>query len=160
MNGTPKPNHMAATPGNAPQARLVVVDGEHLHVLGRFFQAMLLNFLKVPGKVKVIERSNLTVAFEPTGHPESSLTLTFAHGRVILKAGIIPKPDINIKGEPAVLMKLSRLPAGPAAVRFLMTNEGKDLITRVRSGELKIKGIFKHPLGMMNFSRIMAPNIH
>jgi len=159
MNSTLKPYPFVAAVGSTPQARLEVMDGEHLHVLGRFFQAMLLNFLKVPGKVRAIQRLKLIVAFDPTGHPGDAVTITFACGRVILEAGIKPSPDIRIKGEPAVFMKLSRMPAGPAVVKFLMTYEGRDLIARVRSGELKIQGVIGHPLGMMSFSKFMAPNV-
>jgi hypothetical protein len=147
----------AAMPGD-PQERLVVRDGENLHLLGRFFQAMILNFLKEPDKVRVIERMNLRVAFEITGHTESALTLSFASGRVVLESGIRPDPDIKIMSEPAVLMKLSRMPAGPAAIRFLLTYEGKDLVARMLSGELKIQGAARHPLGMMKFSKFLGPS--
>ena len=159
MNSLPKPKPVLSAPQDASQARLVVIDGEHLHVLGRFFQAMLLNFLKAPGKVRAIRRMNLSVAFEPTRHRESAVTITFAAGRVILESGIRPESQIRITGEPAVFMKLSRMPAGPALVKFLLTYEGKDLIARVRSGELKIRGISRHPLGMLSFAKFMAPNV-
>lgn len=147
-------------PVGSPKELLVVREGENLHLLARFFQAMLLNFLKAPGKVKAIKRLNLTVSFVPTGHPGSAVTLTFIHGHVMLEGGIGHNSDIKIMGETAVLMKLSRMPSGPAIVKYLMTHEGKDLIFRVRSGDLKIQGIVRHPFGMMNFSKFMAPNVN
>ena len=158
MDGVTGPSgSLTAFEGQAE--RLEVRDKEHLHVLGRFFQAMLLNFLKMPGKVRAIKRLKLSVAFDPAGHPENAVTVTFARGRVILEPGIRLDASIRIKAEPAVLMKLSRLPAGPAVVKFLMQPEGRDLITRVTSGQLKIQGMVRHPLGMLSFAKFMAPNV-
>lgn len=141
-----------------PQERLLVRDAENLHVLGRFFRAMFLNLLREPRKMQTIEKLELVVAIDPTGHPESALTVTFSGGRIFLEGGIAPKPDIVLRCEPAVLMKLARMPAGPAAIKFLGTHEGKDLIARMRSGELKIQGITRHPLGMKRFSEFLAPS--
>jgi hypothetical protein len=143
---------------SSPQERLVVRDRENLHVLARFFQALIFNVLKKPRKVRALARLKLRVAFDPRGHPDSALVLTFANGRVILECGISPKPDIKIIAEPVVLMKLARIPAGLAVIKFLMTREGKELIARWRSGDLKIIGVAKHPLGMMKFTKFMGPS--
>jgi hypothetical protein len=146
-----------STPTGEPQGRLVVKDADNLHVLGRFMRALLLNQLKESRKVEVMEKLNLAVAIDPSGHPDSALTMTFHGGRVTLEGGVAPRPGIVLKCEPAVLMKLARMPAGPAAIKFLMTPEGKELIGRMRSGELKIKGVARHPLGMMKFADFLAP---
>lgn len=142
-----------------PRERLLVRDAENLHLMGRFFRTMLLNLLKDPGKLRILDKLDLVVAIDPAGHPESALTVTFSHGRVILEKGIAPGADIGLKCEPAVLMRLARVPAGPAAVKFLRTHEGKDLVARMRSGDLKIKGILRHPLGMMRFTQFLAPSV-
>jgi len=158
MNADSRGKRTAAATASRPQERLVVEDGENMHVLGRFFQAMLLNLLKEPSKVKAAEGMDLTVAVDPSGHPDNALTMTFSGGRVILESGIVPDADIVLKCETAVLMKLARIPAGPAVVGFLRTHEGKALVARMRSGELKIKGITRHPLMMMRFSKFLAPS--
>jgi hypothetical protein len=145
------------TSARVPEEILVVRDRENLHLLGRFFQAMILNFLKDPAKVRAIEGFNLTVAFDPSGHSDNALTLTFANGRVMLEKWINPNADMKILCEPAVMMKLSRVPAGPAIIKFLMTAEGRDIAKKLFSGDLKIKGIARHPLGMMRLSRFLGP---
>jgi len=137
--------------------RLVVSGVEDLHVLGRFFQAMILNLMKDPGKVRILDKLDLVVAIDPPGHADNALTVGFSGGRVVLQSGVVD-PDIRLICEPAVLMKLARVPAGPAAIKFMRTHEGKDLIARMRSGDLKIRGIARHPLGMMGFARFLAPN--
>jgi hypothetical protein len=137
----------------------MVEDEENLHLMGRFFRAMLLNLLKDPGKLRILDKLDLVVAIDPPAHPDSALTVNFSGGQVILEGGIAPDTDIRLMCEPAVLMKLARVPAGPAAVKFMMTHEGKDLIAGMRSGDLKIKGIVRHPLGMMRFADFLAPSV-
>jgi len=145
------------TPVGEPPDRLVVRDPENLRPLGTFFQAMILNLLKDPRKVRTVEKMDLAVAIAPTGYKDNALTITFASGQVFLENGVSAKADIKIMCDLAVLMKLARLPAGPAAIKFLKTHEGKDLINKVLSGELKIKGVVTHPFGMMKFGEFLAP---
>lgn len=146
-------------PAGDPRERLVVKDAENLHVLGRFFRAMVLDLLKDPRKVRMLEKLDLVVAIDPPAHPDSALTVGFSRGRVMLESGIAPDPDIRLMCEAAVLMKLARVPAGPAAIKFLRTHEGKTIVAMMRSGELKIKGVARHPLGMMGFSKFLAPSV-
>lgn len=150
------------TPGDAAyvgaEERLIVKEKENLHDLARFFQAMMLNFLKSPGKLRAIRRLNLTIAFIPPSHPDSAVTLTFARGQVILANRLARNPDLKLLAEVIILMKIARVPAGTAMLRFLGTPGGKDIIARVRKGELKIQGIFRHPLSAMRFVKFMAPN--
>jgi len=148
----------AASPAGEPRERVVVEDAENLHVLGRFFEAMTLNQLKDPDKVRILDKLELAVAIDPPAHPDSALTVSFSNGRVMLHSGVAPDPDIRLICEAAVLMKLARVPAGPAAVGFLRTHEGRTLIAMMRSGELKIEGVFRHPLGMMGFAKFLAPS--
>jgi hypothetical protein len=150
----------APAPVDIPEERLTVVDEENLDALGRFMKALILNFLEDPGKIEVIETLNLAVAIEPINHPESALTMTFSHGHVVLENGIVPNPDIKVRCEPAVLLKVARMPAGPAAIKFLRSPAGKDIIDRFRSGELQVKGIPTHLPGIMKFSKLVAPTIN
>ena len=100
------------------------------------------------------------MAFDPVGHPDKGVTLSFQQGRMHIEAGIKPNAQIRITGEPALLMTLTRIPAGWPVINYFMSYEGKDLFKRIRSGELKLKGVFRHPFEMMRFVRIMAPNVH
>lgn len=146
-------------PAGGPQERLLVKDEENLHLMGRFFRAMFLNLLKDPGKLRILDKLDLVVAIDPPDHPDSTLTINFSSGQVILEEGIAPDTDIRLRCEPAVMMKLTRVPAGTAAVKFMRMHEGKALIARMRSGDLKIKGIVRHPLGMMRFADFLAPSV-
>jgi hypothetical protein len=77
---------------------------------------------------------------------------------VALESGISGRPDIVLRCGAADLMKLARIPPGPAAARFLMPHEGKVLLAKMRSGELKIQGAVRHPLGMKRFAEFLAPS--
>jgi hypothetical protein len=140
-----------------PQGRLVVRDGKNVNPLSRFLRAMILDLLKVPSKVRSVEKLDQTVAIDPINHKGSGSTINFSGGKIILQNGVILDPDIKITCDLTVLMKLARMPVGPAAINFLRRNEGKDVIKKVLSGELKIKGITRHPLRMMRFARFIAP---
>ena len=144
-------------PAGEPPERLVVRDPENLRPLGTFFQAMILNLLKSPRKVRLLEKMNLVVAISPTGYEYNALTVKFSNGQVILENGVSAGADIKIMCELATLMTLARMPVGPAAVKFFQTHEGKDLINKFLSGELKIRGVVTHPLGMMMFGQFLAP---
>lgn len=151
-------NNTAVTQNSLPEEYLVVRDREHLHVLGRYVQALFMDYLKKPGKVRVMKRTSLVVAFDPGGHPDKGVTVSFKKERVFIEGGIRPVAHIRITGEPALLMMLSRVPAGWPVIRYFMSYEGKDIIKRIRSGELSLKGAFRHPVEVMRFTRIMAPN--
>ncbi len=140
-----------------PRELIEVKDAEGLHLLGRFFQAMLINLLRDPRKLRTLGKLDLAVAIDPPGHPDDALTSTFRGGRVVLEKGASPGADIVLRCEAAVLMRLARVPAGPAAIKFMRTHEGKDLLARLRSGELKIRGAARHPLGMKRFAGLLAP---
>ncbi len=135
----------------------MVGDEDDLHVLARFMRAMLLNLLREPRKCAAVEKMSLAVAMEPAGREECAFTVIFRGGRVILECGVAQGADIVIRCEPAVLMKLARVPAGPAAVKFLLTREGRDLVARFLAGELRMKGAARHPLKMMRFADFLAP---
>lgn len=153
-------NKPASMQNGLPEDCLIVKDRENLHLLGRFIQAIFLNFLKKPGKVQIIKRTRLIVAFDPGGHPDKGLTVSFQQGRVFIEGSIKPGAQIKITGEPAILMMLSRIPAGWPLIKYFMSYEGKDLVKRILSGELKLKGVLRHPVEMMRFARIMAPNVY
>ncbi len=138
--------------------RLVVKDGENLGMLGRFFQAMLLDLLKDPRKVRALEAMDVVVAVEPPAHPECALTLVFSGGHVALENGISSRPDIVLKCEASVLMRLARIPPGLAAVKFLWTHEGKAILAGMLAGELRIQGMARHPLRMKGFADFLAPS--
>ncbi len=148
---------MGSTIGDGGRVMVAAGKDGELNLLGRFFRAMLLNLLRDPRKARTLEKMEMAVAVEPPRHPEQALTLLFFRGRVTVQNGLSPLAHIVLRGEPALLMKLARMPAGPAALRFLATREGRELVSGMLSRELRIKGMLCHPLRLLRFSYLMAP---
>jgi len=140
-----------------PHELLKVVDEERLDQLGRFFKAMLLDQLKKPEKVRLLRKMDESVVIDPDGHPESALTITFNGGAVVLESGAARDADLRLQCTGITLMKLARVPAGPRALKFMSGPAGKDILSGLRSGDLKIRGIAMHPLAMMRFANFLAP---
>jgi hypothetical protein len=144
-------------PPCSPEDRLMVKDEENLSGLGAIMKSLIGEFLKDPAKVKMLDTMNLVLAIEPTDQPETAITFTFSNGYVIIEPGVVPSPDIKIMCTLEVLLQVSQMPAGPAALKYMQTPEGKELAGKFRTGELKIQGLAMHPLGMMKFSKFLAP---
>lgn len=136
---------------------LRVTDEESLDEFGRFFRAMLLDMLKDPDKVRMLRKMDLSVAVEPRRHPESALTITFRGGAVVLESGAAQDAEIRLDCSGIALMKLARVPAGPRALKFMSGPGGREMMAELRSGDLKIHGIARHPRGMMKFAKFLAP---
>ena len=137
---------------------LLRVKGEEsLDEFGRFFHAMLLDLLRDPDKDRMLRKMNVSVAIEPKRHPESALTITFRGGIVVLESGAARDAEIRLNCTGVALMKLARVPAGPRALKFMSGPAGREIITELRSGDLKIHGIARHPRGMMRFANFLAP---
>lgn len=147
------------SPPCSPEERLMVKDEEHLSGLGAIMKSLIGEFLKEPAKVKILDTMNLVLAIEPTDQPETAITFTFSNGYVIIEPGVVPNPDIKIMCTLEVLLQVSQMPAGPAALKYMQTPEGKELAGKFRTGELKIQGLATHPMGMMKFSKFLAPKV-
>lgn len=140
----------------SPSDRLVVKDEENISGLGFIMSSLFGEFLKNPKKVALLDTINLSVAIEPLGNPETAITMAFSNGSIVLEPGVV-NPDIKIVCDYEVLMQLAQMPAGPAVIKFLQTPEGKNILNKLKSRELKLKGVVTHPVGMLKFSMFLAP---
>lgn len=140
----------------SPSDRLVVKDEENISGLGSIMNSVFGEFLKSPKKLALLDTINVSVAIEPLGNPETAITMAFSNGFIVLEPGVV-NPDIKIVCDLEVLMQLAQMPAGPAVLKFLRTPEGKNILSKLKSGELKLKGVFTHPVGMLKFSMFLAP---
>jgi|BarGraNGADG00312_1021997.scaffolds.fasta_scaffold54664_1 hypothetical protein len=148
----------AGAPPCSPEKRLMVKDEENLSGLGQIMKSLIGEFLKDPAKLKILDSLNLVLAIEPSDQPETAITFTFSNGYVIIESGVVTNPDIKIMCTLEVLLQVSQMPSGPAALKYLQTPEGKELAGKFRTGELKIRGLARHPLGMMKFSKFLTPS--
>jgi len=132
------------TPPCSPKERLVVKDEENLGGLGAIMKAVIGEYLKDPDKVKMLDTMNLVLAIEPTDQPETASTFTFSNGCVIIEPGVALNLDLKIMCTMEMLGLMSQMTT-------------RQTVKKLRTGELKIKGLAKHPLRMMKFSKFLAP---
>ncbi len=140
-----------------PEDRLKVKDEENISGLGYIMKSLFGEFLKDPAKLAVLDSFNLSVAIEPVEQPETAITMTFAGGRILLEPGVV-NPDIKIVCDYETLMQMAQMPAGLAAIKFMQTPEGKNIASKLMSGEMKIIGLPAHPIAMMKFSKFLSPS--
>lgn len=146
----------AVAPDLSPEERLKVKDPETISGLGTIMQSLIGEFLKSPAKVRLLNGMDVSVAIEPREQPETAVTMEFRGGRVLIQPGVV-NADVKISCDLEVLLQMARMGAGLDAVRFLRTPEGKKIIQKMLSGELRITGVGTHPIGMMKFSQFLAP---
>jgi len=146
----------AVAPDLSPEERVTVRDQESISGLGAIMQSLIGEFVKNPAKVRLLNTMNVSVAIEPREQPETAITMEFRNGRVLIQPGAV-NPDIKISCDMEVLLQMAQMGAGLDAVKYLMTPEGKKIIEKMMSGELKITGVAAHPVGMMKFSQFLAP---
>lgn len=144
-------------PAGGPGERVMVKDEENISGLGTIMSSLVTQLLGDPGKVELLNSLNLVLAIEPTEQPETAITMTFSDGYVVFEPGVV-SPDILIICDVQSLMQMAGMGSGLAALKFLASPEGKELAGKFASGELRIKGLAAHPIGMMKFSRFLATN--
>lgn len=139
-----------------PEERLKVSDEENISGLGYIMNSLFGEFLKNPAKVAVLDSLTLSVAIEPVEQPETAITMTFAGGRILLEPGVV-NPDIKIVCDYETLMQMAQMPFGLEAIKFLQTPEGKNIMSKLMSRQMKIIGLPAHPIAMMKFSKFLSP---
>lgn len=144
-------------PAGEAGERVIVKDEENLSGLGSIMLALFTQMLEDPAKLAILDGLNLSLAIEPIEQPETAITMTFSDGYVILEPGVAPDIDIHLVCEVPVLMQMATVGSGLAAARFMASPEGRELAGKFRRGELKVKGLAKHPVAMMRFTRFLAP---
>ncbi|HEY5532761.1 MAG TPA: hypothetical protein VIK22_12295 [Candidatus Anoxymicrobiaceae bacterium] len=141
-----------------PEERLLIKDEENISGLGSIMGSLISEFLKDPAKIKVLDTLNLVLSIEPIEQPDTAITMTFSNGYAIIEPGVVPNPDIKLICDFEVLMQLPQMGAGLDAVKYMASPDGKIIINKFMSGNLKIKGLMTHPFPMLKFAKFLAPS--
>jgi hypothetical protein len=145
-------------PSGGPDERVILKDEENIGDLGATMGALIKELLKDPEKIALLDQMNLILAIEPIDMPETAITLTFSDGCIVVEPGVVPEPDIQISTTMEILLQVAGIGSGLDALKFFQTPEGKQLVEKVRAGDLKIKGLTSHPIAMMKFSKFLSPS--
>lgn len=141
-----------------PEERILVKDQENLSGLGLIMQNLAGEFVENPAKLALLDTMNLSVAIEPTEQPESAITMTFSDGYLVIEPGVAPSPDIKIMCDIESLLQMAGMGTGLAALKFMVSPEGQQMVNKFMSGQIKVEGLAAHPLGMLKFSSFLAPS--
>ena len=83
------------------------------------------------------------------------ITLRIAPGRVVMVNGVVGDPVVLVRGDSATLTELSTVP-----LRFgfpdALTADGRAVTRKLRNGELKVKGLSKHPGVVSRLNRLLS----
>ncbi|HPC48289.1 MAG TPA: hypothetical protein PLW83_09595 [Deltaproteobacteria bacterium] len=86
---------------------------------------------------------------------EASITMVFAGGRVRIEPGIVGKPDIAITSSSDKIISLNSI-----SIRFglpyYFDEAGLNVLKQLAKGELKIQGMFTHPVLLTRLTKIMS----
>jgi heterodisulfide reductase subunit A-like polyferredoxin len=141
-----------------PEERILVKDQENLSGLGLIMQNLAGEFVKSPAKLALLDTMNVSVAIEPTEQPESAITMTFSDGYLVIEPGVVASPDIKIMCDIESLLQMAGMGTGLAALKFMASPEGQQMVNKFMSGQIKVEGLAAHPLGMLKFSSFLAPS--
>lgn len=86
---------------------------------------------------------------------EAAITMIFAGGRMRIEPGIVGKPDIVINSSSEKIISLNAI-----SIRFglpyYFDEAGMNVLKQLASGELKIDGMFTHPILLTRLTKIMS----
>jgi hypothetical protein len=83
------------------------------------------------------------------------LTLDFSHGSLMISNGLTRKVGLDITADSETIMNLSnqRIKWG---LPYYFDETGKEILTAMKSGRLKVKGMMRFFPTLIRFSRVMS----
>jgi len=144
-------------PARDVRERLLIRNEDGLSGLGSIFSALISDFIKEEGKIRLLESLFLTLAIEPVEERDNAVTITFSDGYCVIEPGVSPSFDIKITCDYETLLMLAKVGWGIDALRFLLRDEGKILAEKLRKGELKVQGALFHPVSLLRFAKFLSP---
>ena len=86
---------------------------------------------------------------------EMKLTMFFNRGSCMVYDGIVGKIDLHIVADSETLLSLSNVSLVAGLPNFL-SESGREMFKKILLGELKIHGMFLHPLALVRLTNIFS----
>jgi hypothetical protein len=112
------------------------------------------NIQQKPNKMKTFTNMYGVVALN-LPDIEAAVTLVFAGGKVRIEPGILGKPDIIINSSSEKIISLNAINI-KFGLPYYFDEAGMNVIKQLLSGELKIKGMFTHPILLTRLTKLMS----
>ena len=117
---------------------------------------MLRGNLDNPAKVKVFNRLKARV-YIYAADAEAGITLNFEKGRLTVYGGEEGQPDLAITTDATTLLELANINI-KAGMPWYFDETGKSILKKLFKKELKIKGMYAHPLKLTAVTKVMSLN--
>jgi hypothetical protein len=112
------------------------------------------NLQQKPNKMKTFQNMYGVVGLN-LPDIEAAITLIFAGGRVRIDPGIVGKPDLTIISSSEKIISLNAINI-KFGLPYYFDEAGMNVLKQLASGELKIKGMFFHPILLTRLTKIMS----
>ncbi len=86
---------------------------------------------------------------------EAAITMIFAGGRVRIEPGIVGKPDLVINSSSEKIISLNAISI-KFGLPYYFDEAGLNVLKQLASGELRIQGMFTHPILLTKLTKIMS----
>jgi len=134
----------------------IIVDNRAEEVPFSYVIADLLtgNIQQKPDKMKTFQNMYGVVGLN-LPDIEAAITMIFAGGRVRIEKGIVGKPDLIINSSSEKIISLNAINI-KFGLPYYFDEAGMNVIKQLLSGELKIEGMFTHPVLLTRLTKIMS----
>ncbi len=88
---------------------------------------------------------------------EITITLAFQSGKLTIYNGIVGEADLKIVTDHDVILQLSLINICLGLPNYF-DETGRDILKKLLFGNLKIEGMFKHPLQLTHLTKIFSVN--
>jgi len=117
---------------------------------------MLEGNLDSPGKIKTFD-SLKTKAHIFVRDVGVEVTLVFAGGSLTFQAGKPDRPDLSIETDSETLLNLANVNI-KFGLPYFFDETGVGILKKLARRELKIKGMFAHPIALTKLTKVMSIN--
>ena len=122
--------------------------------LGAMLLAMIRqNIEEQPDKIKPFNKLKGRVAIVAPDS-EVSATLVFTKGTLTVVPGV-QEPNLTVTADSMEILGLSSVPLR-MGLPDLFRPEGRDLLSKLKSGEVRIDGMFTHPLLLTRMTMVLS----
>jgi hypothetical protein len=143
------------TAHSAPDIRLAP-GAEEIGLASMLAELIRQNLAQKPHKRADFDKLDAVVSIEARD-AEVTITLDFRRGALVVYGGVHGTPDIAIATDSETVLKLSLANIVCGLPNFL-DEGGREMLQKMRRGELKITGMLGSPIQLVRMTRLMSVN--
>lgn len=115
------------------------------------------NLAADPSRAALLDRVSGEVAVTAgEGDEAIGATLAFGDGRLRVRGGADPAARVGVTGTFEAILDLSRVPVGPCGLPRPFAPGTRDLLGRMRRGEVRLRGALRAPGRLLALMRLVS----